>query len=434
MDVEQYWFTRERRKDYPIVVRRGTYSNEGVPQFDYGPGEFKSGKFIKDMPHLAWTRAGEQLRRTNPSVLRQIHWGGPLLLRDNRYEDGEVYYNLRQRPNGGPSYDGHFMPVDDEADYSALSSLSNPWAEYAESTDSELDAWGTKAIAAVSPAKPHASVLTSLGELYRDGLPTVTGMQALRGKKLSDLGSEYLNIEFGIKPLLSDMRKVHRATVDAKKILAQYERDAGRWVRRRFEPAPELSAERIVERSGYGVVPSPSLHTKLYLEREGQRILHLEVSRRRWFSGAFSYHSSISKSDWNRLNDLIKRYNHLYGIVPTPSVVWNLTPWSWASDWITTMGDLLSNVSMFLTDGLVMKYGYVMEHSSTTKTYSNPGVVFNDGGHPVPYKGWQRYITESKLRRTATPYGFGLTEEEFSPRQWAILVALGLSKGSKVGW
>jgi hypothetical protein len=135
-----------------------------------------------------------------------------------------------------------------------------------------------------------------------------------------------------------------------------------------------------------------------------------------------------------KLKDLMQRYNHLYGILPTPEVIWNLTPWSWAADWVTSMGDIMSNISMLLTDGLVMKYGFVMEHSSTTKTYSISGLRLHQGANTIPYTGWQRFSTESKLRRRATPYGFGLTSEEFSPRQWAILVALGLSKGSKVGW
>jgi hypothetical protein len=98
------------------------------------------------------------------------------------------------------------------------------------------------------------------------------------------------------------------------------------------------------------------------------------------------------------------------------------------------MGDIMSNISMLLTDGLVMKYGFVMEHSSVTRTYSISGLRLRRGYGSQPYTGWQRFSTESKLRRRATPYGFGLSDEDFSPRQWAILVALGLSKGSKVGW
>jgi hypothetical protein len=31
----------------------------------------------------------------------------------------------------------------------------------------------------------------------------------------------------------------------------------------------------------------------------------------------------------------------------------------------------------------------------------------------------------------ATPYGFGLAPSGFSPTQWAILVALGMSDGNK---
>lgn len=33
-----------------------------------------------------------------------------------------------------------------------------------------------------------------------------------------------------------------------------------------------------------------------------------------------------------------------------------------------------------------------------------------------------------KVRRAASPYGFGLNAEAFSPKQWAILAALGLTR------
>jgi hypothetical protein len=435
--MESHEFTRTRQRDYPVVVRDGQGFSQEVFAYSSGPYEFKGGKVIHDSQHLAWMEAGRELRKSNPGVLRAVHWGGPLIIRDRKYEDGDVNYDVFSSNYVHPryrSYVGDLLPAQTSGDYQSTSPRS-PWAPYEESSDSTLDAFGTSAIAVVSPAKPHASVLTALGELYRDGLPAITGLQALRGKKPSDVGAEYLNYEFGIKPLLSDLRKLHHTVREANKILSQYQRDAGRWVRRRYEPDPVTSVERVVMGTNWSALPYPALDSGLYASVNGaQKTLVTEISRKQWFSGAFSYPSLISESDMGKLKDLMQRYNHLYGILPTPEVIWNLTPWSWAADWVTSMGDIMSNISMLLIDGLVMKYGFVMEHSSVTRTYSISGLRLRRGYGSQPYTGWQRFSTESKLRRRATPYGFGLNDEDFSPRQWAILVALGLSKGSKVGW
>jgi len=37
-----------------------------------------------------------------------------------------------------------------------------------------------------------------------------------------------------------------------------------------------------------------------------------------------------------------------------------------------------------------------------------------------------------KKRVKATPYGFGLDTDAFTPRQWAILGSLGISRGSRL--
>jgi hypothetical protein len=49
------------------------------------------------------------------------------------------------------------------------------------------------------------------------------------------------------------------------------------------------------------------------------------------------------------------------------------------------------------------------------------------GGKPVQLS--QTFGTIQKIRRKATPYGFGLNPNTFSTRQWAIIAALGLTFG-----
>jgi len=116
----------------------------------------------------------------------------------------------------------------------------------------------------------------------------------------------------------------------------------------------------------------------------------------------------------------------LLGISLTPETLWNLAPWSWTVDWFSNAGDVISNVSDWATDGLVMRYGYLMEHSIVKDTYLMNGT----GSKSVPSCPPLQLVTETKLRKRANPFGFGLTWNGLSAVQLAILGALGISRGS----
>jgi len=122
----------------------------------------------------------------------------------------------------------------------------------------------------------------------------------------------------------------------------------------------------------------------------------------------------------------------VFGAKLTPETLWNLTPWSWAVDWFSNTGDVLSNVSSWKSDGLVMQYGYIMETSITRHTYRYIPTKNWNGVSPYTgdYKAIPPLIVEkiSKIRRRANPFGFGVTWDGLSPIQATIAAALGLSR------
>jgi hypothetical protein len=117
----------------------------------------------------------------------------------------------------------------------------------------------------------------------------------------------------------------------------------------------------------------------------------------------------------------------LLGLSLTPDTVWNLTPWSWMVDWVSNAGDVVSNISDALFDGLVLRYGYMMEHTLTSDEYFFVGPTgFQPTNGPRPSSITLHH--EVKKRVKATPYGFGLTWTSFTTRQLAILAALGITR------
>lgn len=326
------------------------------------------------------------------------------------------------------SYDGSFFPnIPGKFPYN--NDVPFPPANLMSET--ELDAKGATAISRVKPGDPYIDLSTSLGELVKDGLPAIPGISLLEGKVKSFLGrggGEYLNYQFGIAPIVDDLKRVHKIIIDSDTILKQFERDAGKVVRRRYKFPIEQSSsyETIAE----NVTPAwintidDSLPQKAAML--GRTVRQRDVYRRIWFSGSFTYTLPPDWDSKNRMLDLKSKFDHLFGLTLTPETLYNLAPWSWAIDWFSSTGDVVSNASSFLTNGLVMHYGYLMVHTIVTDTYSHDYYSGSSAGRPrVPDFS---FVTETKQRQAANPFGFGVAWDGLSPYQLSIAAALGLSR------
>lgn len=250
---------------------------------------------------------------------------------------------------------------------------------------------------------------------------------------LRNMGSEYLNVEFGWKPLVNDLAKAMYAVSQAERLIAQTLRDSGKVVRRDYTFPEEKSTEVVVHYKGldgaYANVPSNHYYSAyLYPNRgRGDFTETLETTRRVWFKGAYSYHFALGsdKGLFGKVRDLEKKANRLLGLRVTPEVLWNLQPWSWLADWHANIGTNIHNAVAFANDGLVLRYGYLM------CTTVQKRVLTVSGGHevngPLP-SVTATFETITKERVQATPFGFALDPGSFTARQWAILAALGMTK------
>lgn len=305
-----------------------------------------------------------------------------------------------------------------------INEISEQLIDSPEPSNSSLRALGTTAISRCKPVNPASNVLTSLGELVREGVPSMIGLQTMkaRSKRYKELGSEYLNHQFGWVPFISDIRASANAVVNSEKILQQYRKDAGKTVRRRYGFPSESDVKRyVIDSSKY---PEP-LTTEIVV-RSGVLRVQREITTKTWFSGAFQYAGFDNETQMDKLAGHVRQANHLLGVAPTPEVIWNLTPWSWLSDWAFNTGDIMSNVSGVLTDGLVMKYGYIMKETRVLSTFflNIERCYEND----LDYFGSLEVETVIQKRLPASPFGFGLTWDGFSTKQLAILAALGITR------
>jgi len=353
-------------------------------------------------------------------LIRRQDYGGNFTSSLATYEDANTQYNW---VSSFYRYTGQQLIIGN-ADYTnPLSALAGPWRAPPIAQDVELFGLGGTAISRCAPTAPAANVMTALAELRNDGLPRILGLDAFRKKfRPSAGGGEYLNYQFAIKPFISDLQDIVKAVKQAHTILSQYERDSGKIVRRSYGFDPVYTSETVeVTPSLYPALPSSMYRT--FVPKVTRKTIRKDET---WFDGAFTYH--VDSGAHYGVTKYLQEANRLFGIGITPSVIYNVTPWSWAFDWFFNLGDVLSNLSMALTDGLAMPYGYIMRKTTQTVTYTLSGVIAGDG---TPITPSQTFTIVQKLRRRASPFGFGLAEGDLTPRQLAIAAALGLTMGGK---
>lgn len=288
---------------------------------------------------------------------------------------------------------------------------------------------GQKAILSTAPTAPSASVTTAVVELLKEALPGIPGVATIFGgaNVLRSGGGEYLNIEFGFKPLISDIRKVLTSLRSASVSIQQLQRDSGRQVRRRFKfPVTVDSTE-----STYSTGTTGPFAGHDYSWYTGTRVTSVQkivrTERDVWFSGAYTYYVPRDESLLSTLQMYEQRANKLLGTRFDASAFWQISAWSWLIDWKVKIGDALGVASALQEDGLVIRYGYLMVHTIEDHTYNSPTGLLTKLGDPVPNASVS-FRRETKQRYRATPYGFGISTEALTPKRIAILTALGLSR------
>ena len=279
------------------------------------------------------------------------------------------------------------------------------------------------------PGSTDASVAQFLGELKE--VPTVLSTfkhvaASLKNRKsyyMKDfrrmIAGDYLNLMFGWIPALTDIRKVVTTTYNKSKTLTQLARDNGKPIRRRGPISSDSASETIVT-TGSGFPPDlmPPINA-IHFVGNWKKTVTIQVQERYWFSARFRYYiPDFGSLAWSK-----RTIARLYGLNPSPELVWNLIPWSWAIDWFTNIGSTMSNFSPNLAENLVSDYAYVMEHRSIITT-TRIDFVTRSG----PKSCSVVHKQESKYRLPASPFGFGVTWDGLSPRQLAILLALGISR------
>jgi len=308
--------------------------------------------------------------------------------------------------------------------------------EFGDKNESQLLVDGTTAISACDPYNPASNLGSSLAEAFRDGLPSLPGIQSWEAKTnfLKGIGDEYLNYIFGWAPLKDEVSSVVEAARNQRNLLQQYSRGEGSDTHRRFDFPIEREESTLP-------VTHPEIWDGLpwqWSDPSAWRQVSLVRETKKWFEGSFTYALPSSSDNWRSALGFGSKADELYGISLNPEILWDLAPWSWALGWFTNSGAIINNITRFGLAGVVLRYGYIMEESieKITAFGETPSVetyIYQDGGGVERGSSPRTNFsvgTEcvTKRRYSASPFGFGISFDGLSPTQIAIIAALGLSK------
>lgn len=292
-----------------------------------------------------------------------------------------------------------------------------------------LDAWGATGWKKFKPAKPIADVGVMLGEsreLPRQFSEAVKSLKALAThplksvRNMSFVSNQHLAYQFGWLPLMHDLEKCYKALKNTDSWLKRVRKYNGEWEHR---GGTVSTGSGCVKTGSASIIPIPNLNNA---PPEGVSTgdIYCSWGYRVWFSAWFKYYIA----DFDSATTQLRLKSRIWGLTNTPTIVWNLLPWSWLVDWFSNLGDNIDN--LIPIDGLVAKMPCVMRHTWTrydvrvTQRYKTGLNATSYVTHSA--ENYKYY--ESKSRGTASPFGFGLSDSDLSIRQLSILAALGVQR------
>lgn len=354
-----------------------------------------------------------------------------------------VGYGTYYRLDGLRRYIGGFRPPTNSqwgtdlavTPYSSTLSLNSPHFP-------AIGTWGDKAYNKTKPKLEKAGVGVALAELRDMPRMALTSSKFFHeiwkkygGSRVNPMAPKkaadhFLNHQFGWVPFLSDMKRIIYTYQDSTEHINRLTAENGRWIRKRVTLAEEKSYVFRSWTQGVGLFPNTSFTSSfapwLPLSETYWTVFD-EVTTSIKASGRFRYYRpefDATKPDYSSALNNVARQMSLYGVRVSPSNIYKATPWTWAIDWFSNVGDYVDRANDYLVDSITAQYLYLMQHQTIRRVFMQV-LPFNTGTVVLRF---ERLIDTKQRTEASSPYGFSLSWDQLTPRQVAIAGALGISR------
>jgi len=296
---------------------------------------------------------------------------------------------------------------------------------------SDVSSYGPKGWKMYQPAKPVVDIGQSafeFRELPRMLKTTAKGFhelwRSLGGHptqfKPKSVADQWLNLQFGWSPFIGDLGKLLSYQ---KKLANKYKylkNSNGQW-RKRGGAITETLDSSCIYSSNVSCLDADAYSSAFIVDPLRLRTytkVYEDTQKKVWFEGRFKYYIP----DLEEFDTWKNRHLEHLGLEISPSLVYNLTPWTWLLDWFSNIGDVIDNVSS-ASNQVTASYAYVMGHTIKRRRVETQ-LPFGTETLNLSLT----YEYERKQRVQANPFGFGLNWDQLNPVQWSILGALGISR------
>lgn len=249
----------------------------------------------------------------------------------------------------------------------------------------------------------------------------------ISGKKLSD---HFLNYNFGWIPFVSDLTKFCDNITKVDSRIQKIMSDNGNWTKRKVFLVNNTATVELGTDTGILTPPGGTMYINglfdadpTYSCTEEKTSIAMGVGRFRYYIPYFDSSSILSGGSMGPL----RRQIALHGARATPVNIYKAIPWTWLIDWVSSVGQTFQAVQDASLDGMAAKYLYLTHHQTKLQRFKQvlPLGAANGGKRVLTFT---RLIDIKQRKEADAPFGFGLTWDKLSPKQLAILAALGISK------
>jgi hypothetical protein len=351
-----------------------------------------------------------------------LYWGGPhwgypndLGKRDVGGDFGLSYgYGQSEPTNVGKIQGGTVF-----SNYHYEGSLMNNCSFVGGWGSGDARSFAAEAYRKMRPDKPSFEGLNAIYELK--DLPGML-RQRLSDSPFRNIGNYYLAEKFGWVPLLRDIQNLCKTQENLQDRYKQLLRDEGEPIRRGTK-LRDLRSDPLISNWNPGMGPS----LVSYFSRGPVTVQSSQQTMDQvWAAARFRYFLPEGPRDivWtNRMKRAI------FGLTPSPIVIWNAVPWSWLADWFFNYGDVISNLSSTIADRCAAEYFYMMRHQAVSTTYTiTSGAWESYSMKPIDVITTSSTMQGNKTRLRGDPFGLATNQNSLNGTQLAILGALGLSR------
>lgn len=309
--------------------------------------------------------------------------------------------------------------------------------------DSSSQSYDPTAFKRMRPDKAVTELAVSLIEIrdlkksivsVRDAWRSIS--ELLRGgrfarKTVKDVLGSHLGVEFGLLPLIDDTRKCITSFDKFNQFVNRYATTTG-------SPVIKRSWASILDERGSDSVPTTiSVSSSGLFTSLGPSVVNTYKSNdiyvtRTWGDNVWAQAEwkVYLKRPTTRL-EFANLYRRFLGLRLGVDTIWELIPFSFMADYVSTVGDSLANLSPGVADEVVITKGVSMRHrylhaTAVYTTYMTGGTFYTLNRERASCSASASLVYESKTRKLLDPYGIYIKPPDLNFRQIATLSSLGL--------